>query len=110
LAAICALRAGLCYEVRMVFAGWWVWSVSGRIELGYFGVDPFGAVEACDADPVMAVFDEEEPAELVECHRWRLMPEPESAVYAFPPLTGEGTQWHEALVEIVVLSCAAGDA
>ena len=38
------------------------------------------------------------------------MPEPEGAVYAFPALAGEGTQWHEALVEVVVLSRAADNA
>ena len=54
-----------------------VQSVYGRIELGYFGVNPFGAVKTYDADPVMAVFYEVEFAEFVECHRRQLMPEPE---------------------------------
>jgi hypothetical protein len=94
----------------MPFAGWWGGPVSGCSEVRYFGVDPFGAVEAGDAYPVMAVLHEVELTQLVEGHRRQLIPEPEGTVYAFPALAGEGTQWHEALVEVVVLSRATDDA
>ena len=61
-----SLRDGRCRGALVVFAGVWVRSIRGRPELRDLRVYPLCAVEAGDADAVVAVFYEVEAAELVE--------------------------------------------
>src|SRR3954449_4743286 len=71
-------------------------------------IDPFGAVEACNAYAVVAVFDEVHVAQLVEDNGRQFLPEPERAIHTLPTLAG--AQRHKPLIEPVVLSRASDGA
>src|ERR687897_577311 len=57
----------------------------GDTKLRHFGVDPLDAVVADYRDPVVAVQDEVEAADLVEAHGRQLLTPVEGQVYALPP-------------------------
>src|ERR671911_1817600 len=72
----------------------------GDTKLRHFGVDPLDAVVADYRDPVVAVQDEVEAADLIEAHGRQLLAPVEGPVYSLPPHSHASPGGHKVSVEV----------